>query len=62
MRRAYISGFTGSAGIAIVTKDKAALWTDGRYFLQVLLVNKLYSHFNGVLLLSSLVQYGISAC
>lgn len=36
MRRAYISGFTGSAGTAVVTKDKAALWTDARYFLQVL--------------------------
>lgn len=35
MRRAYISGFTGSAATAVVTKDKAALWTDGRYFLQV---------------------------
>lgn len=35
MRRAYITGFTGSAGTAVVTKDKAALWTDGRYFLQV---------------------------
>ncbi|XVF06089.1 hypothetical protein REPUB_Repub06bG0018200 [Reevesia pubescens] len=34
MRRAHISGFTGSAGNAVVTKDKAALWTDGRYFLQ----------------------------
>ncbi|KAH6556558.1 hypothetical protein KP509_1Z170800 [Ceratopteris richardii] len=34
MRRAYISGFTGSAGTAVVTKDSAALWTDGRYFLQ----------------------------
>lgn len=34
MRRAYISGFTGSAGTAVVTKDKGALWTDGRYFLQ----------------------------
>ncbi|XP_059645968.1 aminopeptidase P2 [Cornus florida] len=34
MRRPYISGFTGSAGTAVVTKDKAALWTDGRYFLQ----------------------------
>ncbi|GFQ00200.1 probable xaa-pro aminopeptidase p [Phtheirospermum japonicum] len=33
-RRAHISGFTGSAGTAVVTKDKAALWTDGRYFLQ----------------------------
>ncbi|KAF0306379.1 Xaa-Pro aminopeptidase ApepP [Amphibalanus amphitrite] len=30
----FISGFSGSAGLAIVTKDKAALWTDGRYFLQ----------------------------
>lgn len=34
MRRGYISAFTGSAGTAVVTKDKAALWTDGRYFLQ----------------------------
>ncbi|KAM7469386.1 hypothetical protein LguiA_007569 [Lonicera macranthoides] len=34
MRRAYISGFTGSAGTAVVTKQNAALWTDGRYFLQ----------------------------
>ncbi|CAL0311227.1 unnamed protein product [Lupinus luteus] len=33
-RREYISGFSGSAGTAVVTKDKAALWTDGRYFLQ----------------------------
>ena len=35
MRRAFISGFTGSAGTAVVTREKAALWTDGRYFLQV---------------------------
>ncbi|KAI5077889.1 hypothetical protein GOP47_0007713 [Adiantum capillus-veneris] len=34
MRRAYISEFTGSAGTAVITKDSAALWTDGRYFLQ----------------------------
>ncbi|KAL6704581.1 hypothetical protein ACN47E_008091 [Coniothyrium glycines] len=33
-RRAYISGFTGSAGYAVVTHDKAALATDGRYFNQ----------------------------
>ncbi|KAF8978402.1 hypothetical protein BGZ46_006497 [Entomortierella lignicola] len=33
-RRAYISGFTGSAGLAIVSLDSAALFTDGRYFLQ----------------------------
>lgn len=33
-RRAWISEFTGSAGTAVVTQDKAALWTDSRYFLQ----------------------------
>lgn len=33
-RREYISGFTGSAGTAVVLKDKAYLWTDGRYTLQ----------------------------
>ncbi|KAI0044325.1 Creatinase/aminopeptidase [Auriscalpium vulgare] len=33
-RRAFISGFNGSAGTAVVTKDKAYLFTDGRYFLQ----------------------------
>ncbi|KAF9212237.1 hypothetical protein BGZ59_007050 [Podila verticillata] len=33
-RRAYISGFTGSAGLAIVSLESAALFTDGRYFLQ----------------------------
>ena len=32
--RDYISGFTGSSGTAVVTLDKAALWTDSRYFLQ----------------------------
>lgn len=32
--RAYLSGFTGSAGTLLVTKDKAYLWTDGRYFIQ----------------------------
>lgn len=32
--REWISGFTGSAGVAIVTMDKALLWTDGRYFIQ----------------------------
>ncbi|KAI5306705.1 hypothetical protein KEM56_007514 [Ascosphaera pollenicola] len=30
----FISGFTGSAGTAVVTQDKAALETDGRYFNQ----------------------------
>lgn len=32
--REFVSGFTGSAGTLVVTADAAALWTDGRYFLQ----------------------------
>lgn len=32
--RAYITGFTGSAGTALIARDSAYLWTDGRYFLQ----------------------------
>lgn len=32
--REYFSGFTGSAGILVVTEHSAALWTDSRYFLQ----------------------------
>ncbi len=32
--RRWITGFTGSAGTAVVTLDEAALWTDSRYFLQ----------------------------
>ena len=32
--RAFISGFTGSFGMVIVTKTDAGLWTDTRYFLQ----------------------------
>ncbi|MCE2516858.1 MAG: aminopeptidase P family protein [Alphaproteobacteria bacterium] len=34
-RLAFISGFTGSAGVAVVTKDKAALFSDGRYTIQM---------------------------
>ncbi|KAF3844143.1 hypothetical protein F7725_016191 [Dissostichus mawsoni] len=33
-RREFICGFNGSAGTAIVTEQHAAMWTDGRYFLQ----------------------------
>ena len=33
-RRPFISGFTGSAGDAVVTEDQAGLWTDSRYHLQ----------------------------
>ncbi len=32
--RKYITGFSGSAGTAMITKDEARLWTDGRYFIQ----------------------------
>ena len=32
--REYITGFTGSAGTAVVSKTEARLWTDGRYFIQ----------------------------
>ena len=32
--RSFLSGFTGSAGTLAVTMDEAALWVDGRYFVQ----------------------------
>ena len=32
--RKFITGFTGSAGTAVITKTEAGLWTDGRYFIQ----------------------------
>lgn len=32
--RAFLAGFTGSAGWMAITMEKAALWTDSRYFLQ----------------------------
>ena len=34
MSREWISGFTGSAGTAVILMDKAGLWTDSRYFQQ----------------------------
>ena len=34
--RKYITGFTGSAGRAVIMQDMAGLWTDGRYFTQAL--------------------------
>jgi Xaa-Pro aminopeptidase len=33
-RRHFITGFSGSAGDAVITIDKAGLWTDSRYYLQ----------------------------
>lgn len=32
--RTFITGFTGSAGTAVITLTEAGLWTDGRYFVQ----------------------------
>ncbi|MCM0648000.1 aminopeptidase P family protein [Clostridium swellfunianum] len=32
--RTFITGFTGSAGTAVITLNDAGLWTDGRYFIQ----------------------------
>ena len=32
--RKWLTGFTGSAGTAVITMKKAGLWTDSRYFLQ----------------------------
>lgn len=32
--RAFITGFSGSAGTAVITQKEAGLWTDGRYFIQ----------------------------
>ena len=32
--RKYMTGFTGSAGVAVITQTEAGLWTDARYFIQ----------------------------
>lgn len=32
--RKFMTGFTGSAGTAVITMEEAGLWTDGRYFVQ----------------------------
>ena len=32
--REYMTGFTGSAGTALITMDEACLWVDGRYYVQ----------------------------
>ncbi|NLX70843.1 MAG: aminopeptidase P family protein [Clostridiales bacterium] len=32
--RKWLSGFTGSAGTLVITRDTGGLWTDGRYFIQ----------------------------
>ncbi|KIA90525.1 aminopeptidase P family protein [Kaistella jeonii] len=32
--RTWLSGFSGSAGFVVITRNKGGLWTDGRYFVQ----------------------------
>ncbi|MGF1777430.1 aminopeptidase P family protein [Vibrio nomapromontoriensis] len=34
LARNWVSGFTGSAGNAVVTADAGGVWTDGRYYIQ----------------------------
>ena len=34
LAREWISGFTGSAGNAVITTQSGGLWTDGRYYIQ----------------------------
>ena len=52
--RKYITGFTGSAGRAVIMQDMAGLWTDGRYFIQAAAqlegtgVAVSYTHLNGI--------------
>jgi len=46
-RLQWLTGFTGSAGFAVVTNDKAAFFTDGRYTLQAKAeVSSVYEHYN----------------
>jgi len=52
--REWISGFTGSAGLVVVEKDHAALWTDSRYFLQA----EMELRETGVLLQKMVNQFG----
>jgi len=32
--RSFVTGFTGSAGTAVITQQHAGMWTDSRYFIQ----------------------------
>lgn len=45
--RKYITGFSGSAGTAVITMSEARLWTDGRYFIQAAEQIKALLHFRG---------------
>ena len=43
MRRAYLTDFHGSAGTAVVTADKAYLWTDSRLVICRIAIDYVYS-------------------
>ena len=51
--RAWISGFTGSAGTIVISENESGLWTDSRYFLQAedqlstseMVLHKMYNQF-----------------
>lgn len=40
-RLKFISSFSGSNGVAVITPKEALMWTDSRYFLQVLCLNNM---------------------
>ena len=44
--RKEFSGFTGSAGTLVITKEESGLWTDGRYFIQA--ENQLSGYYGGL--------------
>ena len=48
--REYITGFTGSAGTAVVSKTEARLWTDGRYFIQAARSRKYFTIYSKFLI------------
>lgn len=50
--RKYFSGFTGSAGVLIITEDKGFLFTDGRYFIQA----ELQLESSGIILMKQGVE------
>ena len=51
--RAWLSGFTGSAGTFVITKSIAGLWTDGRYYVQA---EKQLAGSEGVLFKMNILQ------
>lgn len=58
--RNFVSGFTGSAGTAVITANEGCLWTDSRYFLQAseqLKVSGLELQKEGIIGTPTIVQW-----